>query len=141
MSGSSSSTLPAAQLAAVYAHLAKQAAQQQVLTVSAVTPVVEDNWPDTDSEYGVFMLAEVSEVKPGEVWMLYDTGSAVTTCPREFMSELGEDLSRALDLRCEAATGGAVQFGGRREVPIDVGGSTCAFSVHDLERQEADRQC
>ena len=51
--------------------------------------IVQDEWPDTDSDLGVYVPAKVGEQPTDDVWILYDTGSAVTVCPHGFQGELG----------------------------------------------------
>ena len=51
--------------------------------------MLQDEWPDTDSDLGVCMLAEVDEQSTDDVWILYGTGSAVTVCSHGFQGELG----------------------------------------------------
>ena len=106
-----------AQRAATYAQMARQ------LAATASTPAVHceatlpHGWPDTDSDFGVGMFAEVDEQPTVDVWILHDTGSAVTVCPPGFQG----------GSRCEAAAENAVTLGGAREVPVEIAETNFSF--------------
>ena len=53
------------------------------------------------------MIVDIDEQPTDDVWILYDTGSAVTVCPHGFQQELGTKNDNG-GPRCEAATGNAV---------------------------------
>ena len=57
------------------------------------------------------MVAEVAEQPTDDVWILYDTGLAVTNCPHGFQEEHGT-RSDSGGPRCEAATRNVVTLGG-----------------------------
>ena len=72
------------------------------------------------------MIAEVAEQPTDDVWILYDTGLAVTVCPHGFQEEHVTRIDSG-GPRCEAATGNAVTLGGARDVPVDIADTNFSF--------------
>ena len=70
---------------------------------------------------------EIDEQPTADVWILYDTGSAVTACPHGFQDEHGNRNDNG-GLRCVAVTWNTVTLGGAREVPVEI--SDTNFSFH-----------
>ena len=75
------------------------------------------------------MVAGIDERPTKDVWILYDTGSALTVCLLRFQEELrtrndnGGLTCEAVRLRC----GHAVTPGGAREVPMEVSDTNFSF--------------
>ena len=67
---------------AQFAATCAQMARQNVGTAPAIQceSILQDEWPENESDLGVCMIAEIDEQPTGDVWILYDTGSAVTEC-------------------------------------------------------------
>ena len=61
-----------------------------------------------------------------DVWILYDTGSAVTVCLHRFQEELGTQNDNG-GLRCEVATENAKTPKGSREVPVEISDTNFSF--------------
>ena len=69
------------QLAATYAQMARQVAATASSPAAQCEAILQDEWPDTDRDFGVRMMAKIGERPTDDVWILHDTGSGVTVCP------------------------------------------------------------
>ena len=103
----SSLLLTPTQLAATYAQMARQVAATASSPAAQCEAILQDEWPDTDRDFGVRMVAKIGERPTDDVWMLHDTGSGVTVCPHGFQEEPGTKNDSG-GSRCEAAMGNAV---------------------------------
>ena len=122
----SSLLLTPAQLAAAYAQMARQVASTAPAPAAQCEAILQDGWPDTDSDFVVCIIAEIDEQQTEDVWILYDTGSSSNSLsswvPGGF--DTGNDNGEP---RCEAATKNAVTLGGAREVPMDISDTNFSF--------------
>ena len=84
------------------------------------------------------MIAEVNEQTTDDVWILYDTGSAVTVCPHGFEEALGTRNDTG-GPRCDAATRSAVTLGGRQGGARGDRGYKLQLSVQSGERHQTYR--
>ena len=80
-----------------------------------------NEWPDTDEDhlYLTYALNDSDEEPTHDsdfIWALYDSGSGLTTCPKEMFEDI-EIVPSSRKLNAEAATGDAVTSFGKRSVP------------------------
>ena len=113
--------------AAGAAYLAQQAQvqalasrQPQRVRIDALLP--SETWPDTDDEHLYIAALDGCEDQPTPdadfVWGLYDSGSGLTTCPKDMLEDI-ELVPSSRQLSAEAATGDSVKSFGKRSVLLD----------------------
>ena len=108
----SSLLLTPAQLAATYVQMARHVAAKASAPAVQCEAMLPDEWPITDSDFGVGVIAEVDEPPTDDVWILNDAGSPVTVCPHGFQEELGR--KNMVDRDVKLRRGNAVTLGGAK---------------------------
>ena len=81
-----------AQLAATYAQMAGPVAATASAPVVQCEAILQDERPDSDSDFGVCKIAEVDEPATDDVWISFDTGLAATVCPHGVQEELDVEI-------------------------------------------------